>query len=227
MNFLFSVRLYTLFELICCLRSRLMGNVVDFEDWKTEMRRREWETKGLTKCMWFPLPLTPTSCLCYFCCNVSIFPHLSQSPSLFLFLILFSCFFQSLLILFICPLSSLLSASVILYLFPGEVKVEVECSFIMLSTHSYRWFDFNNIYKWKILNRQCKSSETHTEKSGWFVCPHSFCLHISCQTVLPICTVYCCCFFDRLKLKCWCIMLIKTNLISQRAHETMKALFPV
>lgn len=71
-----------------------------------QSERRRWL---LSAEMWFPLPLTPTSCLCYFCHNLYIFPP--QSSSLFLFFLLVY-FLLSAFVLFFLPLSPFVSCVV-------------------------------------------------------------------------------------------------------------------
>lgn len=88
--------------------------------------------------MWFPLPLTPTSCLCYFCRNLYIFPHLSRAPFLFLFLVVFSCLFQSLLILFICLLFCLPLLFCFFLLVKSGLRLNV-CSYVHHHTAITDW----------------------------------------------------------------------------------------
>lgn len=100
-------------DLICCLWSRSMQNVNVGEDSNTQNRsRKEKETKVVTKHRY--VVSVETSCLCHFCHKFCVFHPLPQSP-LFFFLVVFSCFCQSLLILLIWLLSSLLSASVLFF----------------------------------------------------------------------------------------------------------------
>lgn len=93
----------------------------------------------LSEEMWFPLTLTPTSCLCYFCHNLYIFPPLPQSTSIFLFLVVFSCVFHSLLFpLIISCLSFCLlpfsSSSHYLSVFSFRVRLVGHCLFICSSS---------------------------------------------------------------------------------------------
>lgn len=90
--------------------------------------------------MWFPLPLTPTSCLCYFChnlCSISLpltsslslfLSHVSSSPSL-LFSFISCCFLLSASVLFLPPTFSFCQ---------GKFRVEVYCLIIYSSSHDVK-----------------------------------------------------------------------------------------
>lgn len=93
-----------------------------------ESERRRWL---LSAEMWFPLPLTPASCLCYFCRNLHLFPPLSQSvsrcPLMFLSVPPLS-FHSSYVFSFVCFCLSCC-------LLHGEVRLVVDCCFITHWSH--------------------------------------------------------------------------------------------
>lgn len=77
-----------------------MENVVDLGGDKDTRRTTHWRRWLLSAELWFPLSLTPTSCLFYFCLNLHMFPLSQRLSPLFL---MFSSLAPPVLLFIISP----------------------------------------------------------------------------------------------------------------------------